>query len=114
MPVPRLAGAIRQRLHCWRQVRWWPHAVAAVEDGIRRVRIGKRFADPVASAGPCALPRAAPSATPHPMSPFNPGEASLTDPQRAAWHALGIFSAPFDPFAALEIAGADPDTLDVL
>lgn len=48
------------------------------------------------------------------MSPINPGEASLTDPQRAAWHALGVFSAPFDQSAALAITGADPDTLGVL
>lgn len=41
-------------------------------------------------------------------------EARLTPDQRRAWHALGVFPAPFDAAAALAIAGAEADTTDRL
>lgn len=41
-------------------------------------------------------------------------EARLTPDQRRAWHALGVFSSPFDAAAALAIAGAGEETTGLL
>ncbi|HWB05285.1 MAG TPA: tetratricopeptide repeat protein [Verrucomicrobiales bacterium] len=41
-------------------------------------------------------------------------ELSLTPSQQSAWHALGIFPAPFDDRAALAVSGMDADTLTAL